>query len=52
MSDDTLDGILGAVLALAVLALITLAGVWATEAAAERVNTSTTTTTTTTEGEP
>lgn len=41
MSDDTLDGILAAVLALAVFALVFLAGIWATEAHAERMATPT-----------
>lgn len=44
-SDDTLDAVLAAVLAAAVFALVFLAGVWATEAHAERMSTTTTTTT-------
>lgn len=44
MSDDTLDGILAAVLALAVFALLMVIGIWAAEAYAERVATPTTAT--------
>ena len=43
-SDDTLDAVLAAVLAAAVFALVFLAGVWATDAHAERVSTTTATT--------